>query len=164
MFYGSLTCCGIKFTNLGLLASHEVRCHGAQNVVPKGIQRRKRYPLRFKAAVLEKLETWLAYVCTRCELSQTPELLEQLHNERELEKHYEYAEQEEEMEEEGSEATRRRAQAMGQAFECTGCGNCTFKRKFTTDYQVSFLSFCFILARLLADLLYFSFISSLARY
>ena len=147
MFYGSLSCCGIKFPNLGSLASHEVRSHGTQKIVPKGINRRTRYPLRFKAAVLEKLESWLAFVCTRCELSQTLELLEQFHNERELEKQYEYAEQEEEMEEEGAEATRRQAQAMGEAFECTGCGNRKFKRKFTTAEQVFSLSLCMILAR-----------------
>ena len=163
MFYGSLSCCGIKFPNLGSLASHEVRSHGTQQIVPKGIKRRTRYPLRFKAAVLEKLESWLAFVCTRCELSQTPELLEQFHNERELAKQYECAEQEEEMEEEGAEATRRQAQAMGEAFECTGCGNRKFKRKFTTAEQVISLSLCLILARSLADLLYLSFFFSLAR-
>ena len=145
MCFGALVCCGITFPNLGSLASHEYRAHGTAKIVPKGINTRKRYPIRFKALVLEAQERWLSYVCTRCESSWTPELMEKLKNQNALAKKYEYAEQEEEMQEEEADAARPAAEAdaarpAAEAIKCTGCGNCIFKRKYTHDNQVNFLS------------------------
>ncbi len=62
--------------------------------------------------------------------------MEKLKNQNALAKKYEYAEQEEEMQEEDADAARPAAEAM----QCPGCGNCIFKRKYTHDNQVIFLS------------------------